>query len=583
MGSIVKHSKPVLVVSGDVDEQEKLRQCAARYTAEFPLVRYADTFADALQAIREQLPACCIVDYQIDGVSTQENLKRLRKEFPDATLPVIVMVAAEHEEQVAEFIHNGAQGYLIKEAITPPTLHGAILTALRSSSLQKQVTHLEHYDPLTGLLNRTLFMNRLDLAVKRCDRYADSCALLYVNLDGFKPVNDSYGLVVGDALLQAVAERIKRNCRSTDSAARSNADEFVLLLEHIDSHAGHKVAEKLLRALAEPYEIDGQSLLVNASVGLALYPDTANSADDLIKQADQALVQAKHDAQSQLVCFSEKHRSQWMRQRVLEKDLPKAIARGDLALAYQPIVCAETYQLKRLEVLTRWPRDDFPINPLELMEMIDRLNLVQAFHDWLFDSAFVQLGKWDKEGVHPDLCLNIPANYCYSPAISTGIRNTLQAYSIDPSRVELEITESTLMKYPDKSIRVLKSLHDHGLRVAVDDFGTGYSSMAYLSRLPLDTLKIDRHFFLDDSYRDRNRKIIDAIAALGHSLELEIIAEGVETEVQLALAKSVGCDLLQGYFFGKPEFAGGSWADYVKHFNDVGSPNGSLKGQKGPN
>jgi len=369
--------------------------------------------------------------------------------------------------------------------------------------------------------------------------------------------------------LQAVAERIRNHCRNTDSPARIGSDEFLVLLENVDKNTGRKVADKLLKALEAPFELSGNVVQIGASIGISTYPDTAKNAEELIKQADQALRRAKQGDEHHFVAFSEQHRHQWNRQHILETELPRAIARGDLSLVYQPIVTADSFELKRLEVLSRWPRSDYAVNALELMEMIDRLNLTEPFHEWLFNTAFAQLKRWQSESINPDLCLNIPANYCYHSAISDCVLSALQRHRINPQKVELEITESTLMRFPDKSVRVLQGLHDAGLRIAVDDFGTGYSSMAYLTRFPLDTLKIDRNFFLADVNKDRNRKVIEAITALGHSLELEIIAEGVETDVQLRLAKDVGCDLLQGYYFGRPEFPGVKWNDYASRFEHM--------------
>lgn len=569
MGSRIEQSKPILIVDDNANDLALIQGYLSNYAHEFPSIRCAANTADVLQAIGEQLPVACLLDYRFLPL-----LKQLRITYPAEQLPIIIIAGDGDEELAVQALQCGAQHYLFKEELTAPRLYGAIWTAIRSSSMQKQLNHLAHYDSLTGLLNRNLVMNRLEQALKRCDRYKQRCALLFMNLDGFKPINETYGHAIGDALLHAVGERIKSSCRSTDSAARTGGDEFIVLIEQVENNTGRKVAEKLLQSLAAPFEIGGHSLLVGASIGLAIYPDTAKSPDELLKQADQALLLAKQQELVNFVSFSERHKHQWARQHTLEKDLAKTIARGELALAYQPIVDAHTFELKRLEVLSRWPREDFAVNALELMEMIDRLNLIEPFHEWLFSTAFGQMKSWHKEGIDPDLCLNIPANYCYSPTISKGIKDALNANGVNPRRVELEITESTLMRFPDKSIKVLQSLHDYGLRIAVDDFGTGYSSMTYLSSLPLDTLKIDRHFFLAEAQQPRNRKIIDAITALGHSLDLEIIAEGVETELQLHLARLVGCDLLQGFYFGKPAFPGDNWRDYIGNFEHLNAPKG---------
>ncbi len=565
-------SKPILIIDDVKSERRALVDQLGKYRDEFPSVVEAESVADALLRIREDEPICCLIGSGVTRKEGLELLQLIRQDYPADMLAVVVVADAECEDMAVEMLHHGAQDCLIRQNITPARLYGAIWNAVRARDLHKQVKHLAHYDNLTGLLNRNLLMNRLEQALKRCDRYKQRCALVYLDLNHFKPVNETYGHTVGDELLQAVAERIRNHCRNTDSPARIGSDEFLVLLENVDKNTGRKVADKLLKALEAPFELSGNVVQIGASIGISTYPDTAKNAEELIKQADQALRRAKQGGERQFVAFSEQHRHQWNRQHILETELPRAIARGELSLVYQPIVTADSFELKRLEVLSRWPRSDYAVNALELMEMIDRLNLTEPFHEWLFNTAFSQLKRWQSESINPDLCLNIPANYCYHSAISDCVFNALQRYSINPQKVELEITESTLMRFPDKSVRVLQGLHDAGLRIAIDDFGTGYSSMAYLTRFPLDTLKIDRNFFLADVNKDRNRKVIEAITALGHSLELEIIAEGVETDVQLRLAKDVGCDLLQGYYFGRPEFPGVKWTDYASRFEHMTVP-----------
>lgn len=572
MVSSAVQPQPILIIEDEPAGRRALVECLRRYEREFSAVIEVESGVEALQRIGGEQPACCVIGPSITQREGVALLDLIRQEFSADLLPVVVVIGAGAEELAVAMLHSGAQDCLQQSELTPPRLYGAIWNAMRAGSLHKQVKHLAHYDALTGLLNRNLFMNRLEQALKRCDRYKQRCALLYMDVDDFKLVNETYGHTVGDELLQAVAERIRSHCRSTDSPARIAGDEFVVLLEQVDSGTGRKVADKLLKALKAPFELSGHTISIGASIGVATYPDTARSAEELIKQADQALRRAKLQDEAHVVNFSEQHRHQWNRQHILETELPRAIARGELSLVYQPIVTSETFELKRLEVLSRWPRSDYLVHALELMEMIDRLNLTEPFHEWLFNTAFSQLKKWQGESINPDLCLNIPANYCYNSAISDCVLNALQKHRIDPRKVELEITESTLMRFPDKSVKVLQGLHDTGLRIAIDDFGTGYSSMSYLTRFPLDTLKIDRNFFLADVNKNRNRKVIEAITALGHSLDLEIIAEGVETDVQLHLAKEVGCDLLQGYYFGRPEFPGVNWDDYVRHFEHMKVP-----------
>lgn len=525
----------------------------------------------ALQRIRQQPPLCCLLDTQVKPINDQTVVKALRREYASDNLPLLLINPTDGEDDAGQTLAQGAQDYLPLNTMTAAQLSSAIHNAIHTSQLQKQLNNLAHYDSLTGLLNRNLLYNRLSHAVGRCNRYGQSCAVLVIDLNNFKPVNEIYGYDVGDKVLQYVAACIRDNCRSTDSPARMGGDEFVVLLEHVDEQSGQLITEKIVQAIQTPFFVNGISIQLSACAGLATYP-VAASVEELLKHADEALALAKNAQDQNWVSFSNEHKERWTRQQILERELPKAIANGELALVYQPIVCAKTHQLRRLEALSRWPRSDFAVGAPELINMIDRLQLIEPFHEWLFHCAFKQMHQWKQEAIHADICLNIPANYCYRQSIIHTIEQAFSLYHIEPSRVELEITESTLMLYPERSVDLLQRLHDKGIRIAVDDFGTGYSSMAYLTLLPLDTLKIDKQFFIENSKNDRNRKVIEAVTALGHSLGLDIIAEGVETSTELELAKQVGCDLLQGYYFGRPQFASGSWADYTQHFSHIAPP-----------
>ena len=552
MTSAQTANRPVLIIDDSPDDRLTYRRYLRKYEREFPTVIEAENGADIHFLIADHNPCCCILDYQLPGQNGLSVLKNIRREHASETLPVIILTGAGDEEIAVEMLQSGAQDYLIKGEINATRLYGSIRSALQTANLQKQLTRLAHYDTLTGLLNRSLLINRLGQAIHRCNRYNQKCAILHIDINKFRPVNESFGQEYGDAVLQEVADRIRKNCRATDSPARLGADEFAILLEQVETDMCSKIAQKLTEAIAEPVVINGQSQSIQVSIGISVYPDTANNGDELLKQADEALQRAKRSESLSYVSFSEKYKREWTRQQVLERDLPRAIENGDLALVFQPIVSTQGYELKRLEVLSRWPREDYEVYALELIEMIDRLGLADAFHEWLFHEAFCQAKCLSDQNVTADLCLNIPANYCYSKSISHSVLDSLNRHHVDPTRIELEITESTLMLHPERSVELLSRLHDKGLRIAVDDFGTGYSSMAYLTKLPLDTLKIDKHFFLDNVRDKRNKKVISAVTALGHSLGLDIIAEGVESIAELDLASQVGCDLLQGFYFGKP-------------------------------
>ncbi len=564
--------KPILLMDSNPTERQRLGHHLSHYATDLPPVVAVSLEVDARVTIERHNPCCCVLDCTAPDQNSLAILHGIRSHHSAEALPVIVLTAEGDEPMVLQMLQNGAQDYVVKRAADGARLYGAVRSVLQTASLQKQLMRLAHYDALTGLLNRSLLINRLGQAIHRCNRYGQRCAVMHLDIHKFKLLNDVFGQECGDAVLQQVAERIRSSCRATDSPARLGADEFAILLENIETDMCTRIAKKLVDAIEQPIDIQGHSHPIVIAIGISVYPDTASNADDLLKQADEALQRAKRSHSLKYVSFSEKYKREWTRQQVLERDLAGAISHGDLALVYQPIVDGQHFGIKRLEALTRWPRSDYQVHAIELIDMIDRLGLADAFHDWLFDTAFCQVKALESLPVPVDLCVNIPANYCYSKHIEKALLTALSRHHINPTTIELEITESTLMLYPERSVQLLTDLHTQGLRIAVDDFGTGYSSMAYLTRLPLDTLKIDKHFFLDNVRDQRNKKVIAAVTALGHSLGLEIVAEGIETQAELALAQQVGCDLLQGFYFGKPTPVTKGWADYFAGYPLIVSP-----------
>ncbi len=595
----MKHSQETIVVfTDDPSSRSALVEYIRPFKAEYAHWVYFDDWQYFAENLTRSPPTCAIVcvhqNFDVLSFPTLFAFESMpvvfiehkghavkNAESDDANAPPLVVVDTEAGEVDASHANSIAlAGYpslcasmglepLNLETLTTLKLFSMMAVAIKVHQLMSFSISQVQQDSLTGLINRELLLNRLGQSLRRCNRYRERCALLCLNVNQFKSINEKYGHLVGDQLLKQVAERVLSVCRNTDSVARLNGDEFVVLIENADKNIGRKVAEKLQRKLTEPYNIHEHVVTIGVAMGMAAYPDTAVDAEELLKQAGQALDKAKASREVSFVSFSERHKSQLYRRHVLEQELKRAIDQDELKLVYQPIVCAKTHEIRRIEALSRWPREDFNVPAPELIEMVDRLNLTDAFHHWLFHAAFSKLSQWQSESVFPELCLNIPANYCYSDTISKGILRALSEFNLTPRGIELEITESTLMRYPDRSIRVLNALHQEGIRIAVDDFGTGFSCMSYLTSLPIDTLKIDRDFFLARRHLARNKKVIDAITALGHSLGFEIIAEGVETEAQLALAKGVHCDLLQGYYFGRPESATGTWLEYVSQFPSI--------------
>jgi diguanylate cyclase (GGDEF)-like protein len=557
----------LLIIDDDPGDRELFSQLISRnpQAAEYKILQ-ADSCEEALELLEKVIPACCLVDFNLPMDTGLDFLKAIRRMDYGEKIPVIIMTGVGDEKLAVEIMRNGAQDYLVKNDLTSESILHSIRGAIHTNELQNKLRYLAHYDNLTGLLNRSLFMDRMQTAIDHCDRYQQSCSLLYIDVDNFKQINDQYGHEAGDILLKAVGERIKKNCRITDSPARLGGDEFAILLSHIDQENTQLTAEKILKQVAEPVILESQSLQVSLSIGIAHYPDTASSVQDLMRQADEAMYRAKKAGKAGCYQFTQEQKKHWERRNKLEALLPKAIEENELTLAFQPIINAETQTLHSLEVLIRWFPDEHEIKTTELIEMIERLGLFDSFHVWLINTALQQLNTWQLSYPDLQLCLNIPANQCHSDLVVYCLRKAMTTYNIKPEQIELEITETTLMKHPSLSSKLLLSMQEEGIRIAVDDFGAGYSSMAYLTTLPLNTLKIDQRFFIDTENDLRNRKVIEAVTALGHSLGLKVVAEGVETDAQYQLAREIGCDYIQGFYFAKPQLGSHDWSDFVSQF-----------------
>lgn len=524
----------------------------------------------ALELLKTFQPVCCLVDYQLPADNGLDFLKAIRRLEHGDNIPVIIMTGEGDEKVAVEMMRNGAQDYLVKNDVTASSLIHSINSAIHTCELQTKLRHLAHYDNLTGLLNRSLFMDRLQATVSQSDRYQQSCSLLYIDVDNFKQINDQYGHDAGDVLLKAVADRIKQNCRTTDSAARLGGDEFAILLTHIDKADTSLTVEKILKKVSEPVVLDKQSIQVSLSIGVAHYPDTATNIHDLLSQADEAMYRAKRTGKARYFQFTQEQKQQWERRNHLEAILPRVLENNELRLAYQPIFNAKDESLHGLEVLVRWPLEGYTVSATEVIELIERLGLFDAYHVWMIDAALKQLHQWLLANPDLNICLNLPANQCHSHLVLECLRKAMSNYHIQPEQIELEITETTLMKHPELSTQLLKTMQEEGVRIAIDDFGSGYSSMSYLTTLPLNTLKIDQSFFVEIENDIRNRKVVEAVTALGHSLGLKVVAEGVETEQQYRIAREIGCDLIQGYFFGLPQLGKESWNDFLAGYERCG-------------
>lgn len=440
--------------------------------------------------------------------------------------------------------------------------------------LERQLAHQAFHDSLTGLPNRALFLDRLTHALARSERHGTAVAVLFVDLDNFKVVNDSLGHSVGDSLLSEVASRLEDCARAGDTVARLGGDEFTLLLEDLPSRAAAtEVAARIADALALPLTLEGRTFSVTASIGLALSSLSAEGAletsgDDLLREADVAMYQAKNSGKARWVVFDRGMNSNAQERMELEGDLRHAIAAGapprdadadcgELILHYQPIVDMDTGILVEVEALVRWqhPKRGL-IPPLKFIPIAEECGMITDLGQWVLREACRQTHRWQQD--HPqDIPLVVGVNLSVrqlEPGLVPQIARILAETRLPPSCLKLEITESVMMGNTENTISCLRALKALGVRIAVDDFGTGYSSMAYLSAFPLDTLKIDRAF-VSRLHQPDGLAIVQAIVTLAYTLGLEITSEGIETEAQWQELQALGCHLGQGYFFAAPQTA----------------------------
>jgi diguanylate cyclase (GGDEF)-like protein len=416
---------------------------------------------------------------------------------------------------------------------------------------------LAYADPLTGLPNRHAFEDRLRQGVADVERQGDHgarMAVFFIDLDGFKPVNDSFGHAAGDRLLQDVAQRLSDTVRSAGTTlARIGGDEFVLLLQAEQAeHAAVALAQRLLQVLGRPYRVGEQPVTLSCSVGVALHPGHGRG-DRLLACADAAMYEAKRRGGGAYALF-EPHMDQAVHEQVaLQEDLRHAVARGELALHYQPKVTASDFQVLGVEALLRWrhPQRGM-VSPAQFVPVAERFGLIGQIGNWVIDEACAQLGRWNAKGRRCRMAINLSAHQLLQPDLCERVAQALKRHQLAPDQLVCELTESTLVENLLEGRRPLDGLVALGVRIAIDDFGTGYSSLAYLRQLPVHQLKIDRSLVNDVATSHEARAIVDAVVGLAHALRMDVVAEGVETEAQRDVLQALGCDLLQGYLFARP-------------------------------
>lgn len=424
-----------------------------------------------------------------------------------------------------------------------------------AQAMALQMAHSAQHDFLTDLPNRMLLNDRVGTAIALAARYRRKAAVLFLDLDGFKHINDSLGHRTGDHLLQAIGKRLVDCVRSSDTVSRQGGDEFVVLLAEVErAEDAATMARRMLQALAETHSIDQHDLHVTASIGVTVYPDDGPDAETLVKNADTAMYQAKENGRHSFQFFKRSMNVRAVERQSIEEDLRRALTQQELTLHYQPKVDLRTGQITGAEALIRWTHPTRgPVSPAQFIPVAEDSGLIVPIGNWVLREACERASAWADAGLSlPTMAVNISAMEFRDDNFLEGVFGILEETGLDPSSLELELTESVLMKRAESAESILESLRGGGIQLAIDDFGTGYSSLSYLRKFQVDTLKIDQSFVRQITTGGDETSIVTAVISMGRSLKLRIVAEGVETLEELSFLQAHECDEGQGYYFSRP-------------------------------
>ncbi len=478
------------------------------------------------------------------------------KALADATQsrgPFFVTYRIRHNDGQLRWIQE--QGRVIADEATGTLwLDGLIFDISDQAKAEERLNFLSHHDLLTGLPNRTLFLDRLGQAIIAANHDRDMLGVFFLDLDHFKRINDTLGHAVGDKLIQMSAGRLKHILYETDTVTRLGGDEFAILVPNLSKPAQTlKIADKIFNAFKTPFFIDGHELFMSVSLGISVYPNDGYDADSLMKNADTAMNRAKEQGRGNYQLYSPQMNDKALLRLKLESRLRRAVERDEFRLHYQPQIDFQTGKITGMEALLRWHHPEFGlVSPAEFVPLAEESGLIVPIGAWVLETACKQIKEWQMMGFTAlRMAVNLSSRQLRRPDLAATISSIVRNVGVDPALVELELTEGTLMDDIEETTSALAKLRDQGLRIAIDDFGTGYSSLSTLKRFPLSTLKIDRSFVTEIPRDTENNAIAEAIISMGHSLSLEVVAEGVENEQQFEFLKNHACDRMQGFLFSR--------------------------------
>ncbi|MCP3673063.1 MAG: EAL domain-containing protein [Gammaproteobacteria bacterium] len=552
---MISESINILLIDDDeLDRKAVLRQLKKSNLDE--MITVAKTGDDGLEKIRHGNFDVVLLDYRLSNMTGINILDTLARE-KILTMPVIMISGMDDESLMLKCLEHGAQDFLVKSEVNKKILMRAIRYAQERKNLQQQLISLAKYDSLTGLANRELFLNSLTKSINKAKRNSSQLAVLFIDIDHFKIINDSLGHSTGDELLKSIASRLQNSMRAEDMVARLGGDEFAILLDDIDNiDSIAKIAAKIIASL-KPYHLcNNHELNVSPSIGISTFPECGIDTESLIQAADTAMYEVKRNGRNSFQFFSDSMQLLVSRKLNIENALRYAIIQNEFTIHYQPQIDAKTQRIVATEALIRWNNKNLGnVTPDEFIPIAEDSGHIKKLGAWVFVQACNTSIQWTEQQFNAQpltISINVSIVQLKSDGFIDELKELLSQVSLPPKHIVLEITESIMTDDPDAMVTLLSNIQALGISIAIDDFGTGYSSLSYLRRLPIDILKIDQSFVADIGINKNGEAIVKTIITLAHNLGLEVIAEGVENQTQTDFLVNYECDTLQGYYFSRP-------------------------------
>jgi diguanylate cyclase (GGDEF)-like protein len=538
---------------GDVRLVEELLREAWLVTGS---INHVSSVEDAIGRVAKDVPACILLDLSLPDAQGLGTLERVRDAYP--SVPIVVLTGTDDEAQAVQAVQEGAQDYLVKGQVDGHLLGRAIRYAIERKFAEVQLSHQALHDPLTGLANRALLMERLAQALARTERRPSSVAVLFLDIDRFKTINDNFGHEVGDSVLACIGDRLRKALRPEDVASRFGGDEFVVLCEDLeDDRHVVTIANRIGRSISEPISLEAGEVVVTTSIGIAAARGIADRPEVLLRDADAAVYRAKERGRDRLEFFDQRMRARLLSRSRRETELRHAIDAGELRLHYQPLVVMDDLRVERVEALVRWehPRRGLLL-PREFIPVAEETGFIVDLGSWVLREACCQTVRW--EHAFPDqrstsIAVNVSPRQLDHPDFEDTVWQIVEETGAEPKNLWFEITETAFMDPAPPVLEMLGRLRELGIHLAIDDFGTGYSSLSHLRQFRIDELKVDQTFVQGLERDAEDSSIVAAVVNLAHNLGLSAVAEGVETAEQSRRVQLVGCDLAQGFYFAAPE------------------------------